>query len=209
MSKDLVSIRIADVSAFARVLGRALHERHGLKPTPPGHTELLHLIARAQGVRNWQALRAAVRALPPPAVAPQAAPGAAPAGASAAPTALAPASAVAEVLSPNARKALALFDAEGRLKRWPAKFSVQRLIIWLLWTRFDAKRSYTEPEVNAVLKAANLFSDHVTLRRELINHRLMSRRSDCTDYRKLPARPDDETRTLLTAWRAQQRGAAD
>jgi hypothetical protein len=43
----------------------------------------------------------------------------------------------------------------------------------------------------------------VTLRRELINHRLMSRQSDCTDYRKLPARPDDDTRALLKAWRAQ------
>jgi hypothetical protein len=89
--------------------------------------------------------------------------------------------------------------------RWPVKFSVQKLVMWVLWTRFDGKRSYTEAEVNTVLKAANLFFDHVTLRRELINHRLMSRQSDCTDYRKLPARPDDETRALLTAWRARYR----
>ena len=89
--------------------------------------------------------------------------------------------------------------------RWPVKFSVQKLVIWVLWTRFDAKRSYTESEVNAILKAANLFFDHVTLRRELVNHQLMSRKSDCSDYRKLPARPDDETRALLTAWRARYR----
>ena len=87
------------------------------------------------------------------------------------------------------------------------KFSVQQLVMWVLWTRFEARRPYTEPEVNAILKDAQTYGDHVTLRRELINHRLMSRKSDCTDYRKLPARPDDDTRALLKAWRAQVRTA--
>jgi hypothetical protein len=96
------------------------------------------------------------------------------------------------------------FDAEGRLLRWPTKFTVQRMAMWVLWTRFEAKRPYTEREVNAVLRAANAFGDHVTLRRELINHRLLARKSDCSEYRKLAARPDDEVRALLTAWRARQ-----
>jgi hypothetical protein len=183
MSKELFAIHIPDVSAFARALGQALHQRHVDKPKPPGQVELLNLIARAQGQRNWQALRQAVRAAP--SVAPP------------------PPEPETVALSDNARKALQQFDKQGRLMRWPAKFSVQKLVMWVLWTRFDAKRIYTESEVNAVLKAANLFFDHVTLRRELINHRLMSRKSDCTDYRKLPARPDDETRALLTAWRAR------
>ena len=81
------------------------------------------------------------------------------------------------------------------------KFSVQRLVMWTLRTRFDTKRVYTEKEVNAVLKQANHFGDHVTLRRELINHRLMQRKSGCSEYRKLAARPDDETRALIAAWR--------
>jgi hypothetical protein len=183
MSKEIFPIYIADVSAFARTLGQALHQRHADKPTPPGQVELLNLIARAQGQRNWQALRQAVRAAPR--------------------AAAAPLEAEPLPLSDNARKALAQFDKQGRLMRWPVKYSVQKLVMWVLWTRFDAKRSYTEAEVNAILKAANLFFDHVTLRRELINHKLMSRQSDCTDYRKLPARPDEDTRALLTAWRAR------
>lgn len=197
MTKDVFSIHIADVSAFARQLGRALHERAPTRPSPPGHTELLNLIARTQGQRNWQALRQhlGVTMAPPLPMAVAAcvprAPGA-------------PGAAAA--LSPTARKALSQFDAQGRLVRWPAKYSVQTLVMWVLWSLFDAKRSYTEREVNAVLKAANLFSDHVTLRRELINHRLMSRRPDGSDYRKLPARPDGDARALLTAWRAQHRG---
>jgi hypothetical protein len=64
-----------------------------------------------------------------------------------------------------------------------------------------------EREVNAVLQAAHLFADHATLRRERINHRLMARDSDCSNDRKLPARPDDDTRALLGAWRAARQNA--
>ena len=78
------------------------------------------------------------------------------------------------------------------------------MAMWVLWTRFDAKRVYTESEVNTILKSANAFGDHVTLRRELINHRLLARKSDCSEYRKLPVRPDGEVQALLTAWRARQ-----
>src|SRR5262249_6778593 len=72
--------------------------------------------------------------------------------------------------------------------------------------RFDSRRVYSENEVNAVLKAANAFGDHVTLRRELVDHRLLARTRDGSEYRKLPARPDSEARALLTAWRARRRG---
>ena len=189
MSKEIFSLQVADVSAFARSLGQALHQRHASQPMPPGQLEMLNLIARAQGQRNWSALRVVLRQQP--------------AARNASPSS--PAAATAKALSDHAAKALAMFDDQGRLMRWPVKFSVQKLVMWVLWTRFDGKRVYTESEVNAVLKAANLFSDHVTLRRELINHRLMSRKSDCSDYKKLPARPDEETRALLTAWRARYR----
>ncbi len=187
-SKQLLSVHIADVSAFARALGHGLHARHATRPSPPGQVELLNLIARAQGQRNWQAMRQALQHT----------------ARSAAPMLPSPASPPVPALSTNARKALAMFDDQGRLVRWPVKFSLQKLVMWPLWTRFAAKRVYTESEVNTILKAANLFSDHATLRRELINHQLMSRASDCSAYRKLPARPDDEARSLLAAWRQEK-----
>lgn len=202
MSKPLFSIHIADVSVFARTLGQALHQRHAAKPEPPGQVEMLNLIARAHGQRNWQALRRALRQAPlsPPLSPPSEPPSEPPS----IPLSTRPAT-PALPLSSNARKALALFDNQGRMQRWPVKFSVQKLAMWVLWTRFDAKRLYAESEVNAVLKTSNQFIDHVTLRRELINHQLMARKSDCSEYRKLPARPDDETRALLSAWRARCR----
>jgi hypothetical protein len=186
MPRQSFPFAVPDMAAYARALGRSLVERHARRPEPPGHVELLNLLARAAGHRNLQALRAV-------APAPQ-------------PVARAPAVSAEAPLSANARKALGQFDGRGRLDRWPVKLAVQRLVIWTMWTRFDAKRVYTEKEVNAVLKEANNFSDHVTLRRELVNHRLMSRKSDCSDYRKLAARPDEETRALLAAWRNKARG---
>lgn len=192
MPRTALAFHTPDLSAFASALGRSLAARHSIKPQPPGHVEMLNLIAKAAGHRNAQALRSATLAMPTPA----------PLTAGTAPT--------PTTLSDNARKALNQFDTAGRLVRWPVKYSVQTLAMWTMWTRFEAKRSYTEREVNAILKDANTFGDHATLRRELINHRLMSRKPDCSDYRKLPARPDIETRALIKAWRARSRmGSAD
>ena len=108
-------------------------------------------------------------------------------------------------LTDNARRALRLFDTRGRMVRLPGKYTLLKLALWVLWTRFDGRRTYTEKQVNAVLIAANTFGDHVTLRRELIDHRLLARESDGSKYWKLAARPDDETRALLAAWRVRQR----
>lgn len=192
MPRSPLSFVVPDASAFAKALGQSLKTRHAAGKPPPGHVELLNHVARALGHRNLQALQAAaVRsegspALPDPVLAAEDRPP---------PT----------KLTDNARKALGQFDSRGRLVRWPVKYSVQALAMWVLWTLFDGRRVYTEAEVNQILKAANAFGDHATLRRELINHRLMARKSDCSEYRKLPARPDPEARALLQAWRLQRR----
>jgi hypothetical protein len=183
MSREALPLVAPDLSAFARSLGQALKTRPAAEP--PGHVELLNLIARAAGHRNVQALRAAT-VMPLPA---------APLAAEDRPVL---------PLTANARKALMQFDSRGRLVRWPHKFSVQRLAMWVLWTLFDGRRRYTEREVNAILMAANAFGDHVMLRRELINHRLLARKSDCSEYWKLPARPDAEAQALVAAWRVSQ-----
>lgn len=185
MTREAYPLVLTDVAAFARALGRSLAERHANPPEPPGHVELLNLIARAAGKRSWQALRAAAR-LPSAAAALEDTP-------------------AAPALTPAARKALAQFDARGRLVRWPHKYSVQRLAMWVLWTQFDGKRVYTEREVNEVIKLWHTWGDHVTLRRELINQKLLTRKSDGSQYRKLAARPDDEVRWLLRAWRERLR----
>lgn len=176
-------LHTADISSFARSLSQQLAE----EPHPPGHQRLLNMLARAAGHRNLQSLRAAQ---PAPAR-----------------NAYAPALEAVPLLGPLTRKALGQFDSVGRLERWPHKYSVQRLALWVLWTRFDARHVYTEREVNAVLKAWHLFGDHATLRRELVEMKLLARKSDCSEYRKLAARPDAEQRAVIQAWRTQAREA--
>jgi hypothetical protein len=176
MTRVLLPLHAADLSSFAKSLAQQLADA----AQPPGHQSLMNMLARAAGHRNLQALRAAQlkAARPPqPAQAPL-------------------------MLTPLARKALGQFDAQGRLARWPTRFAVQRLAIWVLWTHFELRRVYTEREVNEVLKAWHAFGDHATLRRELVEMKLLARKPDCSAYRKLSPRPGDEVRALIQAWRA-------
>ena len=208
MTRTVVPYAAPDISALARLLERSLADHQITHGRLPGHVEMMNLLARGAGKRNLQQLQAEAAAAPLPAAA-----SASTASADFwfdAPELLDPATtpnleAAAPRLSERAAKALKCFDSSGRLTRWPPKLSQQRLAMWVLWTQFDGKRVYTEREVNEVIKRWHTWGDHVTLRRELINHRLMSRKSDCSEYRKLPARPDDEARWLLRAWRERLR----
>lgn len=202
MTRTALPYSAPDLSALARLLARALDDHLATHGKLPGHVEMMNLLARGAGHRNLQVLQ--VARLPAPAPADTAAVDAwfdAPALAEDTP---APSSAPAP-LSAHAKKALEHFDAAGRLERWPLKLSVQRLVMWVLWTRFDARTVYTEAEVNRILKGWHLYGDHATLRRELINHQLMTRRSDCSEYRKRALEPDDEARALLQALRSDSR----
>ncbi|MFG5406969.1 DUF2087 domain-containing protein [Piscinibacter sakaiensis] len=81
--------------------------------------------------------------------------------------------------------------------RWPSRYATQRLALWGLWARFDPERRYREAEVNAVLNDLHLFGDHCTLRRELVNMKLLWRSDGGAEYRRVPAEPDAEARALL------------
>jgi len=181
MTRTVVPLVVPDLSGFTRALGRSLSEHQADKAALPSHQALLNLVARAAGHRNLQALRAAALATPRLAREPR--PEAPP-------------------LNATVRKALMQFDGQGRLVRWPHKLSVQRLAMWVLWMQFDGRRVYTERQVNEVLKAWHTWGDHATLRRELVNHRLLARKSDCSEYRKLAVRADPDAQALMTAWRA-------
>ena len=186
MTRTVIAMTVADLSGFARSLRRALGEHLDQHKRLPTHQALLNHIARAAGHRNLQALQVQRPRT----------------------SRSAKANAPTPVLTPAATKALGSFDEFGRMSRWPHKYSVQRLAMWVLWMQFESRRVYNEREVNAVLKAWHTWGDHVTLRRELINDRLLTRKSDGSQYRKVPARPSDEARALMAAWRAHVDGAA-
>ena len=195
MTRFLVPLSTPDVSAYAKTLKSFLDERHATGKMPPTHLELLNLLARAAGLRNFATLKATassseldktrnaqVLQVPPASVQKVV-------------------SINEDVLSATARKTLSQFDAAGRLIRLPNKLSVQQTAMWAIWTQFAAGRLYTEKEVNAIINQQHTFGDHATLRRELVNMKLLGRKSDCSEYWKEARRPDDDTRAFLHAWR--------
>ncbi|WP_230531927.1 DUF2087 domain-containing protein [Microvirga roseola] len=160
MSRTILPFHANDISAVARSLRQQLAERDAM----PGHLELLNMLARSIGHRNFQQLRAqlaAERTMNPPA--PE-----------------------AEPVDPRRIERLArCFDAEGRLQRWPGKWSEQSIALWVLWSRLPAKENLSEAQVNERLKALHGFGDHALLRRELCDLGLMERTRDGRVYRRV------------------------
>jgi hypothetical protein len=189
MPRELTPLHAADLSTFAKALRAQLAERLDSGAGLPGHVEMLNLLARAAGHRNVQALKAAHPEPAVPAAAPHRWHGP-----------------KHPTLGPAADRVLRLFDAHGRLLRWPARRAEQVLALWCLWLRFDGKRRYSEREVNEVLNTHHAFGDHCLLRRELVEAKLLARTPGGAEYRKLAARPDEDTAALLRALR--QRSAA-
>ena len=75
------------------------------------------------------------------------------------------------------------FDNGGRLRALPAQRAKRRAVLARVAERFEAGRTYTEPEVNSLLR--ELFHDVAYLRRELVAEQLVARQRGV--YERLPA----------------------
>jgi hypothetical protein len=201
MTRMLLPLSIADISSFAKKLKTFLDDRAALGQPSPSHLELLNLLARAAGMRNFQTFRASAEKVsaataPAPLQAPEVASAEAPS------TDDGPDATVNfNTLPPTVRKTLMQFDTAGRLVRLPNKLSVQQMAMWWMWTQFAVRRKYTEKEVNQILNAHHTFGDQATLRRELVNMKLLGRKSDCSEYWKEPVRPGTDVQDFLRALR--------
>ena len=125
MTRLLVPLSTPDVSAFTKTLKNFLDERHADGKAPPSHVELLNLLARAAGMRNFATLKKVVQDAPPLD--------------KLQPTRISSENNEAANLAsmtPTVRKALLQFDDAGRLVRLPNKLSVQQLTMWALRTKF-------------------------------------------------------------------------
>ena len=169
MPRTYLPFAVDDISALAR----SLREQMAARTTPPGHVEMLNILARAAGRRNFQDFRA------------QAAP-----TASAGPQELPPDIAAVE-------RAARHFNAEGRLATWPARTSLQTLALWALWDRIEPGRSFTEVGFNQELNRLSLIGDPALLRRSMFNLGLVSRTDDCRDYRRVERPPPPEALALI------------
>ncbi|MBB3658446.1 hypothetical protein FHX15_003693 [Rhizobium sp. BK650] len=175
MTRSIFAMEIADLSAFAK----SLRKQIDALANKPSHAEMLNLLARAAGYRNYQHFRSAAQSakvlndwnlkLDP------------------------------EPLPDEVRvlKALRHFDERGRLIRWPGRRGLQELCLWFLWSKIPATTELTEREIGDVLNRLHLFSDAALLRRELFDFGLVHRTRDGRQYRRLEKKPPAELGLLL------------
>jgi len=174
MSRTPLPFHSDDISSLARSLkGQLAHST-----SQPSHLELLNMLARANGYRNFQHYRAQLAARSqlescPPTPAPT------------------------PVDFVKVKRLLRLFDPHGKLLRWPSKRSQQELCLWVIWSKLPARQTLTEKEINLLLNDHHLFGDHPLLRRWLCDYGMMSRTRDGREYRRVEKRPPAEALELI------------
>ncbi len=177
MSRNVLPFYVADVSALARNLRRQLN----CLEKSPSHVEVLNLLARAGGYKNFQHLKAEhdVRSI-----------------------GISPGQPAPEIDFRIVKRLVRFFDAGGRLVRWPGKFSQRILCLWVMWSRLAPRTVYTEHEISSFLNSQHLFGDHALLRRELVDRAMVERTADGRQYRRREVRPPAEALELLKLLRA-------
>ena len=74
------------------------------------------------------------------------------------------------------------FDADGRLKRIPAREGHRLVVMTLVAERFERGMDYSDAEVRSILSAVN--EDHALMRRFLVDRGLLVRDARGTRYRR-------------------------
>lgn len=172
MSRPSLPLIAEDISAFAKSMRAQFVGREA----PPGHVELLNMLARSAGHRNFQhfranaAARARLENLPEQANL---------------------------VDHRKVERVAGHFDATAVLLRWPAKHSHQQLCLWGLWAHFPSGQCYGELEVNALLRTRHRFGDPALLRRALCDAGLVSRTPDGRSYRRIERKPPTDAVALI------------
>ncbi len=171
MSRTNLQLHTEDVSSFAKSLRGQLADLE----RDPSHLELLNMLARSAGYRNFQHLRAQSEA-----------------------------QARLENVAPEPKadfveveRLLRHFDKRGKLAQWPGKASQRVQCLWVLWSRLPARRAMSEQELNQLLRAEHLFNDVALLRRDLFDNRMVSRTADGREYRRMERRPPPEAVALI------------
>ncbi|MCP8883717.1 DUF2087 domain-containing protein [Devosia sp. XJ19-1] len=165
MSRQIHSLHITDLSAFAK----GLREQIAALVETPSHVDMLNMLARSAGFRNYQHFKAVSEDAPP----------------------------VDPVDLTLVEKVSRHFDADGVLMRWPSKNSLQPLCLWALWSRLEPGRDYADRENTELLNAWASFGDHALLRRALVDMGYVTRTADGRTYRRIEQKPPAELSVLL------------
>ncbi|MGE4281835.1 MAG: DUF2087 domain-containing protein [Magnetospirillum sp.] len=178
MSRTILPLIAADVSQMARQMSRELADCDG----SPSHVQMLNMLARSAGFRNFQHLKAQWDAQdrlsqPPLPVEPV-----------------------------DYRRVLRVsrhFDRNGKLLRWPKKTGERHLCLWVMWSEIPAGQNLSEAAINALLTDNHLFGDYALLRRYLCDLKMMERTVDGRIYRRVESRPPADACALIRHLRQQ------
>jgi len=174
MTRTPLPFATKDLSALARSLQRELAAYDGA----PGHVQLLNMLARAGGYRNFQHFRADLAA---------------------ADRLEAPPAPEEPADHRRVERVARCFNAEGQMTAWPAKTADQRLALWAVWAKLPPEAVMTEQQISAWLQDRHRFGDPALLRRELVQTGLMTRTLDCREYRRVEQRPPGDALALIRA----------
>lgn len=174
MTRTIFPMEVADISAFAK----SLREQLDRLDSKPSHVEMLNVLSRAGGYRNFQHFRTVTK------------------------TAAIESFDIAAEREPPAdetrvMRTIRVFDGEGRIVRWPKKRSQQELCLWFLWSKIPTRESFTERGISELLNTLHVFEDPALLRRDLFDLGLVTRRRDGSDYRRVERKPPPELSVLL------------
>jgi hypothetical protein len=172
MSRTNLPLHTDDISAFARSLCKQLADcDHS-----PSHVEMLNMLVRSTGHRNFQSFRAQLVARelldsPRPEPVP--------------------------VDYVQLRRLTRYFDSNGRLALWPGKFSHREPCLWVLWSKLPPRQVLTEDAINRNLSANHAFRDPALLRRLMCDAGMVSRTADGREYRRVERQPPAEAVALI------------
>lgn len=183
MSRQVFPFVTGDVSALAQSLRRQM----AALAKQPSHLELMNMLARGAGFRNFQHFRAdahAKQALDAP---------------------LPPCEPVDHT---RVARVSGHFTDGGVLKQWPSKTSHQQLAMWVLWSRFPKGETLTETDVNVWLLDLHRFHDPALIRREMVNRKLLGRTSDGRRYWRIEQKPPADAIALIRRIETRRQASA-
>ncbi|SFI61056.1 DUF2087 domain-containing protein [Celeribacter neptunius] len=179
MTREIISLTLPDVSAFARALKTDLASDLG--DQTPGHQTILNAVARAGGYRNFQHLKATQVGIEP----------------------------VAPVEGRALSRVLARFTQDGLLDSWSTKRKIRQLCLWALWAQVPPRKNFTEREISDLFDTMTRFRDPAQIRRSLAEDGLLSRNRDGSVYTRVEARPDATAQAIIREVTRRREAAAE
>ena len=172
MTRSIFPFYAGDISSLAR----SLHGQLAGCDHTPGHVELLNMLARAVGSRNFQHFRAQAIAEK---------------------RLLGREEVTAPVDYVELQRLARYFDVNGSWQRWPTKFSDQEPCLWVLWSKLPSRTMLSERQVNEILLDNHRFEDPALLRREMKERKMVTRTLDGREYRRVERKPPHTALALI------------